>query len=255
MPKARIHDGELASPVESLEGYFGRGGTTILRAAFEHSYICFNCLLFPFAARDPATFLNLRSRVVGTPATGEPKVMNWPDLTAIAAMFIVSLGGGGAIVLGLANLIGRTLANKYVEKIKQELQQEIESHKTRLRKSEFLFQKEFDAASTFISLRLRLLPRYKFPDMEWHDACEDFAYRFEDVEKALETYITTHGAALTQETLKRLVSAKTRTSWGKFEVTNGIVSSTAINYAEEVMEVLEEIEKQLYQAVWSQSGT
>ena len=80
-------------------------------------------------------------------------------------------------------------------------------------------------------------------------------YRFEDAEKALESYIATHGAALPQGTLKRLVSARTRTSWGKFEVTNGNVSSTAINYAEEVMEGLEEIEKELYQAVWSQSGT
>ena len=38
MAKTRIHDGELVSPVESLEGYFRSGGTTILRAAFEHSY-------------------------------------------------------------------------------------------------------------------------------------------------------------------------------------------------------------------------
>ena len=38
LPKTRIHDGELVSPVESLERYFGNGGTTILRAAFEHSY-------------------------------------------------------------------------------------------------------------------------------------------------------------------------------------------------------------------------
>ena len=38
LPKTRIHDGELVSPVESLEGYFRSGGTTILRAAFEHSY-------------------------------------------------------------------------------------------------------------------------------------------------------------------------------------------------------------------------
>ena len=181
--------------------------------------------------------------------------MNWPDLAAIAATFVVSLGGGGAIVLGLANFIGKILANKYVEKLKQELQQEIESHKTRLRKSEFLFQKEFDAASTFISLRLRLLPRYKIPDMEWHDACEDFAHRFEDVEKSLEAYISIHGAALPQETLERLASAKTRTSWGKFEVANGNVSSAAINYAEEIMESFEEIEKELYQTVWSQSGT
>ena len=34
---------------------------------FEDFSICFNCLLFPLAARDPATFLNLRNRVVGTP--------------------------------------------------------------------------------------------------------------------------------------------------------------------------------------------
>ena len=109
--------------------------------------------------------------------------MNWSDLTAIATMVVVSLGGGGAIVLGLGNWIGRILANKYVEKLKQEIQQEVESHKTRLRKSEFLFQKEFEATSAFISLRLRLLPRYRSPEMEWHDACEDFADCFEQVEK------------------------------------------------------------------------
>ena len=38
MPETRIHDGELISPVESLERYFRSGGTTILQAAFEHSY-------------------------------------------------------------------------------------------------------------------------------------------------------------------------------------------------------------------------
>ena len=38
MIEIRIHDGELVSPVESLEIYFRRGGTTVLRAAFEHSY-------------------------------------------------------------------------------------------------------------------------------------------------------------------------------------------------------------------------
>ena len=33
-----MHDGALTSPVESLERYLERGGTTIIRAAFEHSY-------------------------------------------------------------------------------------------------------------------------------------------------------------------------------------------------------------------------
>ena len=36
--ETRIHDGELVAPVESLELYFRSGGTTVLQAAFEHSY-------------------------------------------------------------------------------------------------------------------------------------------------------------------------------------------------------------------------
>ena len=57
MPNTRIHDGELVSPVESLERYFGIGGTTILRAAFEHSYFVHpdrvraNTPLYPDRAR------------------------------------------------------------------------------------------------------------------------------------------------------------------------------------------------------------
>ena len=134
--------------------------------------------------------------------------MSWQDFATIVATVVVSLGGGGAIVLGLANFIGKILANKYVEKVKQEIQQELESHKTRLRKSELLFQKEFNATSSFISLRLRLVPRHRFPDMEWHDACEDFAQRFKHVEESLETYIATHGAALPKSALERLANAK-----------------------------------------------
>ena len=57
MPKTRIHDDELVSPVESLERYFRNGGTTILRAAFEHSYFVHpdrvrqNTPLYPHRAR------------------------------------------------------------------------------------------------------------------------------------------------------------------------------------------------------------
>ena len=36
--ETRIHDGELVPPVESLESYFRFGGTTVLQAAFAHSY-------------------------------------------------------------------------------------------------------------------------------------------------------------------------------------------------------------------------
>jgi hypothetical protein len=74
--------------------------------------------------------------------------MTFPELSTIVAAIIVSLGGGGVIILGLSNWIGKILADRYVEKLKHEIQQELETHKTRLRKSEFLFQKEFEAAQS-----------------------------------------------------------------------------------------------------------
>lgn len=180
--------------------------------------------------------------------------MTWAELGTLAASVILSLGGGGAIVLGLSNWIGKLLAGRYVEKLKHEIQEELETHKTRLRKSEFLFQKEFEAASAFITLRRDLMPKYRFPNMEWHDACEDFANDFEKVEKELERYLATYGAALTDRTLERLFSAISQVATGKFEVSHEGGAGSATEIAGKVMEELEEVEKQLHAAVRSQSA-
>lgn len=179
--------------------------------------------------------------------------MTGAEFTGIVAAVVAALGGGGVIVLGLSNWIGKILADRYVEKLKHEIQQELETHKTRLRKSEFLFQKEFEAASAFISLRRRLMPKYRFPEMEWHDACEDFAGDFEKVERELEAYMAMHGAALTSTALDRISSAITQVSAGKFETSREGVSREGLDIAGKVMEELEEVEKLLHAAVWSQS--
>jgi hypothetical protein len=67
---------------------------------------------------------------------------------------------------------------------------------TRLKNSEFLFQKELEAVSQFMALRRRIMPSYRFPEMEWDDACEDFAGGFERAEKEIREFISKHGAAL-----------------------------------------------------------
>lgn len=38
MVRTRVHTGELVPPIRAMESYFQDGGTTILRAAFEHSF-------------------------------------------------------------------------------------------------------------------------------------------------------------------------------------------------------------------------
>ena len=65
----------------------------------------------------------------------------------------------GGIVFALVKWFGEFLANKYVERVTHEFEQDLESHKIQLRKSEFLFQKQIEVASAFISLHLRLRPR------------------------------------------------------------------------------------------------
>ena len=163
------------------------------------------------------------------------------DWTTIAVSTLTSIGGGVIFL----RLFGEFLFSKQIER-----------HKTRLRKSEFLFQKEFEAASTFISLLQQLIPRYRRPDMEWYDVCEDFAENFEQVEKDLGSYIAVHGAALESETLKRLSHAQFRASEGKFKVDhNGNVYVEGIKDAEEVIDALKKVEEELYQTIRLQSGT
>ena len=179
--------------------------------------------------------------------------MDEPNLTNFAFTVAGTLVGASAIIFALVKWFGEILANRYIEKVKHEFEQEIQSHITRLRKSEFLFEKEFEAASAFISLRLQIFPDYRFPDMDSYDACADFASRFEQVEDTLKTYIGIHGAALKNETLKRLKDAKMLASSGKFEVKdemNSDVTNKGIQYAKEVMTAFEEIEEEFYQAVW-----
>ena len=173
----------------------------------------------------------------------------------ITVAVISSLGGGGVIILGLADRIGKVLAATYVEQVKHEIQQEIESYKTKLKKSEFLFQKEFEAASQFISLHHSFLPGYRFSEMIREDVCTDVAFRFGEIEEKLTQYRATHGAVLQQDALDHLSEAIDKAASGKFEVRRDDVSLEGIDLADEVMKELKEIEEELRKAVWSQSST
>ena len=57
MAGIQIHDGPICSPIEALERYLDKGGTTIVQAAFEHSYFVHpdevrqNTPLYPNRAR------------------------------------------------------------------------------------------------------------------------------------------------------------------------------------------------------------
>lgn len=132
------------------------------------------------------------------------------------------------------------------------MQQETERYRTKLKKSEFLFQKEFEATSEFMELRRRLMPRKRHPDMEWDEACDAFAAKLDDVEVELEGYLSAHGAALQDEVLELMRSAVYDAEDGKFEY---VEFGPGRTIAKRILNTLEKVEQELRQAVRSQSTT
>ena len=178
--------------------------------------------------------------------------MSLIELGQYVAAVMLSVVGGGGIVLGFSKWIGELLANRYVERVKHELQQEIESYRTKLKKSEFLFQKEFEAASEFSNLRLRLLPRMHHPDEQWSEAVDRFGRDLESVEVEIARFLSAHGAALQGPVLDLVRKVHIEAEYGKFEFDE---FGPARSIAQRVLDQLEGIETELRSAVWSQSST
>ena len=178
--------------------------------------------------------------------------MDWVEVGQIATAVMLSALSGGGIILGCSKWIGELFANRYVEKVKHELQQEIESYRTKLKKSEFLFQKEFEAASEFSHLRLRLEPRIQHPDEDWDEALDRFGQDLERVEGEITRYLAAHGAALQEPVLAMVRKVLIEAEHGKFEY---YPFGPAQSIAKRVLDLMERIETELRSAVWSQSST
>lgn len=58
--------------------------------------------------------------------------MEWEDIIKIVTGLIVSLGGAGAIILGLSKFIGELFAKRYEQKIKARLQNDINAYQSQL---------------------------------------------------------------------------------------------------------------------------
>lgn len=55
--------------------------------------------------------------------------MSGPDILKVVIGFIAALGGGGAIVLGLSNFLGKIWADRYAQQNEQEHERELEKLK------------------------------------------------------------------------------------------------------------------------------
>jgi hypothetical protein len=181
--------------------------------------------------------------------------MNKQEIVEIAFTILASLGGGALIIAAFAHWLGDVWAKRLIQNEKKKLDAELEGYKIKLKKSEFLFQKEYEAASAFVAYSRKLLPTYSYPDMEWNEACDEMALELGRIELWIQNFIATHGAILSREVIEKLSICRGLAGRNKFEA-GGIdepVSEDANKAAEKIHQEFESIEEILIKTVRQQS--
>lgn len=180
---------------------------------------------------------------------------------------------GNTLVLAVLGYVCKTLVERFlardtksfesnlkqkvdseIEKLRNTLLKETESYRLKLKKSEFLFQKEFEAASSFVALFQEIHPGVSDPLMDLHDACDDLALNFSSIEKKLNSFLAKFGAVLLDEERALLLNAISISGYGKFDVDSIEVSSATNAKAEKLLNHLVDLESQLIDRVRGQSS-
>ncbi len=93
---------------------------------------------------------------------------------------------------------------KKIERIKNSLTQETESHKIKLKKSEFIFEKQFEAANKLHKLMLNIIPPALWQDMDMSDVADYIGSNFTDVSNLTNKYLADNSVVLNNEVKEKL---------------------------------------------------
>ena len=189
------------------------------------------------------------------------------DILAIAGTVLFSIGGGTAIVFGFSSWLGKVWANRIMEKEKNEHTRELEflknsflkdteSYKIKLKKSELIFEKQFEAASELVALHRSFLPDITFPDMDWEDVLDHYAFSSKDIEKKLKEYLSRHGAILGEEVEEKISECLGIAGWNKFEIKkDSDVTTKGKDEAEKIYNLLNDAKNLMIEKVTTQTST
>jgi len=188
------------------------------------------------------------------------------DIFAISAAILTSIGGAAAIVFGFSSWLGKVWANRLMENeknkhsraleaLKNSFHQETESYKIKLKKSELIFEKQFEAASELVALQRSFIPRINFPHMDWEDVVDHYAFSSRKIEEELEKYLSRHGAILGEEVEEKISECIRVASWNKFEIKEFEVSTKGKEEGEKIYKLLNEAKKIMIEKVISQTST
>jgi hypothetical protein len=166
---------------------------------------------------------------------------------------------GNSTVLAVLGLLGKSLVTgviqRDIEKFRSQLQRSLEEHKVRLKKSEFLFQKEFEATSELVMLKTSLSLNRNQPDMDFENLLENVAHDFPKITIQIKSYLMKHGAILNEEVKELLQSSYHIAAEGQAKLDDPEISSELLAEANKLYEKIDSAEILMMQQVRSQSTT
>ena len=179
----------------------------------------------------------------------------------LGSSFLVWLGGGSVVTIGVSAFVSKLAADTAIEKqkgklatelerLKGELSKNVETHKLSLRRAEMLFERQVDAAKEFTALMEQLRPAY-IPGMDFDEVASCVALGFENVENQLTIFKLRHGVALSDKTRDLVDKCRWAASEGKFDIVGPQQdpSSESVQSAKDLLDNLQRVEKALLQAV------
>lgn len=107
--------------------------------------------------------------------------------------------------------------SKGIEQYKSELQAELERLKVSLSKSQTIFTRQLEALTALRRIFRRILPKKRYREMDWPDACEDIALSFAKHADGLDEFLGLHSAALPNDVLQSVETAISIATDGQFE--------------------------------------
>ena len=194
--------------------------------------------------------------------------MTSQEFLSIAGSIIATLGGGGIIVFALSGWLGKVWAErlmkasifsheKELETLRDKYTVDLEKLKMQLKKSEFIFEKEFIAASKLVEYYEEIIPLSQHPDMHMDDVFESIALQAENVEAWVKQFVSSHGAVLPDLVAKNLMMAARYA--GEIKFSSGTspheLPIESVEGAEEIYNRIRSARDAMRERIWQQSST
>ena len=181
------------------------------------------------------------------------------DVVQGSLTMLAAFGGAGVVGGVVAKFVSDHASKQLLQSHKAELDtlleshkaslhRETEQHKLSLKRQELLFGREVEAADDLVRMHRRIYPEYSHPDMDWDDACQEIAWKFEEIEKQSEDYLEKHATVISVEVRSMIESIRTSAMDAKFNVQGspGSADPQSVNTASELLEVLNKARQQMF---------